>query len=57
MARLLHTLLEKIATERAVPRAMKESTVVLLHKKGPKADPMNYRPISLLQSTFKLLDA
>lgn len=57
MARLLHTLLEKIATERTVPRAMKESTVVLLHKKGPKADPMNYRPISLLQSTFKLLDA
>lgn len=45
---LLYHLIYKIMKDMRVPKAMKQSTVVLLHKKGPKNDPMNYRPISLL---------
>ena len=36
---------------------MKQSTLIMIHKKGIKLNPMNYRPISLLQSTYKILDS
>ena len=35
---------------------MSEPIIVLLLKKGKKSNPLNYRPISLLQSTLKILD-
>lgn len=57
MLKLVHKLICKVISERRVPKKMKESTILLLHKKGLKADPMNYRPISLLQISFKLMDS
>ena len=35
---------------------MKQSQIILIHKKGKRLDPENYRPISLLQSSLKLLE-
>ena len=36
------------------PQDWKDSTTILLHKKGPITDPQNYRPIGLQQSLYKL---
>ena len=36
---------------------MKKSQIVLIHKKGNRSNPLNYRPISLLNTSLKIIDA
>ena len=36
------------------PETMEEANVVTLYKKGNVEDPANYRPISLLQTIYKI---
>lgn len=50
LTRLFNTILEA----GIVPRQWCESDIVLLYKKGNPLDIENYRPISLLPSTYKL---
>ena len=38
------------------PDFLKVANVVLIHNKGEKLDPNNYRPISLLSNTSKLYE-
>ena len=40
-----------------IPRDWKTATVVPIHKKGPKGDPGNYRPISLTSIPGKLMES
>lgn len=37
-----------------IPPGWSNSAIVMLHKKGNRTDPENYRPISLLNTTLKL---
>ena len=39
-----------------VPRIWKCANVIPIHKKGDKSDPTNYRPVSLLATTGKMLE-
>ena len=39
-----------------VPRIWKYANVIPIHKKGDKSDPTNYRPVSLLATTGKMLE-
>ena len=34
---------------------MREGDIILLYKEGDARDPRNYRPITLLQSDYKML--
>ena len=38
-----------------MPDAWLEANVVLLYKKGPTHDPVNYRPIALLNTLYKIV--
>lgn len=51
----LYALLCKIHSQRKVPIQWKESITIPVFKKGIKNDPKNYKGISLLSSTAKLL--
>lgn len=52
---ILHSLFTKVWTEKTLPKDWKHSTVVPIHKKGSKRKCDNYRGISLLNVTSKLL--
>ena len=45
-------LYNHILNEKKIPVKWKEAKIILLHKKGDKADVKNYRPISLLSHTY-----
>ena len=47
-------LYNNILQEKKIPKTWKEAKVILLHKKGDKADIKNYRPISLLSHVYKI---
>ncbi|KAL1447078.1 hypothetical protein WDU94_005521 [Cyamophila willieti] len=52
---ILHLLFDKIWSEKTLPEDWKHSTVVPIHKKGSKRKCDNFRGISLLAVTGKLL--
>jgi exonuclease III len=47
-------VMNNIFSSEAVPKEWGESTTVMVYKKGDTADPINYRPISLLNVSMKL---
>ena len=49
-------LANKVILHSKFPNTWKEAKVIPLHKKGPKDDPTNYRPISLLPSLSKIIE-
>ncbi len=47
-------LYNHILREKRIPMKWKEAKIIILHKKGDKADIKNYRPISLLSHAYKI---
>lgn len=55
MQRILLTLYNKILAEETLPTEWAISKLFLIHKKGDKDNPMNYRGIALLNNILKIL--
>jgi hypothetical protein len=51
----IHKLIKLISNKEELPHQWKESTVVTIHKQGDKTDFINYRGISLLSTSYKIL--
>ena len=51
----IHILIVSIWNKEELPEEWKESIIVPIHKKGDKTDCNNYRGISLLPTTYKIL--
>jgi len=51
----IHKLITSIWKKDKLPEEWKESIVVPIHKKGDKTDWNNYRGVSLLPTTYKIL--
>jgi sorting nexin-29 len=51
----IHKLIISIWNKEELPKEWKESIIVSIYKNGDKADCNNYRGISLLQTTYKIL--
>lgn len=51
----LHTFYNKIATLKKIPEEWRKSITIPIFKKGSKAEPKNYRGITLLSTVLKLL--
>ena len=51
----IHKLITSIWKKEKLPEEWKESIIILIHMKGDKTDCNNYRGISLLQTTYKIL--
>ena len=51
----IHKLIIAIWNKEELPEEWKESVIVPIHKKGEKTECNNYRGISLLPTTYKIL--
>jgi len=51
----IHELITYIWKKEKLPEGWKKSIIVPVHKKGDKTDCNNYRGISLLPTTYKIL--
>ena len=54
MVNILHTLFNLILETTDIPSTFKKALIVVLYKKGDRAECKNYRPISLLSHIYKL---
>ena len=57
IANPLSLIYEKSLNTAEVPPGWKESNVTAIHKKGPKSNPANYRPVSLTSICCKLMES
>jgi len=51
----IHKLINSIWNKKELPEEWKESITVPIYKKGDKTDCSNYRGISILSTTYKIL--
>ena len=51
---ILRLIINDTITHGSVPAGWRSSVTTMLHKKGDKTDPMNYRPITLLNCAYKV---
>jgi hypothetical protein len=51
----IHKLINSILSKKQLPDEWKESIILPNYKKGDKTECSNYRGISLLQTTYKVL--
>jgi hypothetical protein len=51
----IHKLINSIWNKKEMPYQWKESIILPVHKKGDKTDCSNYRGISLLSTSYKIL--
>jgi hypothetical protein len=51
----LHRLINSVWNKEELPNQWKESIIIPVHKKGDKTDCSNYRGISLLSTSYKIL--
>jgi sorting nexin-29 len=51
---LIQKMFNNVLENRSWPRGWNSADIKMLHKKGDKKDPTNYRPIALENCTFKL---
>lgn len=52
---LLARLFSSIGASGQLPRGFHDGVISVLHKKGARSDPANYRPITLLNTDYRLL--
>jgi hypothetical protein len=52
---VIHKLINSVWNKEELPDQLKESIIVPIHKKGDKTDCNNYRGISLLSTSYKIL--
>jgi hypothetical protein len=52
---VIHKLINSVWNKEELPDQWKESIIVTIHKKGDKTDCNNYRGISLLSTSYKIL--
>jgi hypothetical protein len=53
----IHKLIKLIWYKEELPHQWKEAVVVLIHRKGDKTDCSNYRGISLVSTSYKILSS
>jgi hypothetical protein len=51
----IHKLINSVWNKEQLPDQWKESIIVPIHKKGDKTDCNNYRGISLLSTSYKIV--
>lgn len=51
---LLSLVFNRCLSEKKIPKAWKQSTIILIYKKGDSNDPSNFRPIALMSCLYKL---
>jgi hypothetical protein len=51
----VHKLINSVWNKEELPDQWKESMIVTIHKKGDKTDCNNYRGISLVSTSYKIL--
>jgi hypothetical protein len=52
---VIHKLINSVWNKEELPDQWKESIIVPIHKKGDKTDCNNYRGISLLSTSYKIV--
>ena len=52
--KFLGAIFNKCLKENKIPATWKQSTTILIYKKGPADDPSNFRPIALMSCIYKL---
>ena len=53
---ILQNIINSSLSTGRIPERLKNADVIILHKKGEKSNPNNYRPISLLNSFSKIVE-
>ena len=53
LVKSLATLFNNILKNETIPAQWKTNNIILLHKKGPREDVNNYRPITLMSNIYK----